>query len=520
MGSQSTTTLQSKDVSRFFLILTVFFGLSVRLFPLFRVNFPLVDGGMFYSMIRDLQDSHFILPLFTTYNHADIPYAYPPLAFYIAGWVSLIPGISLISVVKWMPAIVTILIVPCFYFFASRILNSEPKAALATLIFTLTPNSYWWDIVGGGLTRSMGTFFFTIAIAGFYQMYREKKPVWMLVSILGGTGVVLSHPAWTLQLAVVIPLLWFFWGRTRQGTVNSLIVLAGMLLLTSPWWVTVIYNHGLGIFLQAGQVTHSRWLSWTILFALSFTGEYTPVIGVFALIGLFIHLAKKEYFFPLWATLCIVVDPRGGPSASIFPFAIMAMTTITDGIAPLLLKKEADNQAPDSWMYSLNSTAGRLFFGFFVILFLYGAYSVSDTISYQVVGVEEFKTIDWVKSNTNAADRFLILDEQGNPLLSPFTEWFPALADRRSIATIQGTEWLDGSRHYNQQLSIINDVHSCLYQSVDCIQGLQDKLADKYDYIIVSSRSPVPLLGSLESSTDFRLTYSSPTIKIFKFNGT
>jgi hypothetical protein len=350
-------------------------------------------------------------------------------------------------------------------------------------------------------------------------MYREKKPVWMLVSVLGGTGVVLSHPAWTLQLAVVIPLLWFFWGRTRQGTVNSLIVLAGMLLLTSPWWGTVIYNHGLGIFLQAGQVTHSRWLSWTILFALSFTGEYTPVIGVFALIGLFIHLAKKEYFFPLWAILCIVIDPRGGPSTSIFPFAIMATTTITDGIAPLLLNKEVDNQTPDSWMYSLNSTAGRLFFGFFVILFLYGAYTVSDTVSYQVVGAEEFKAIDWVKSNTSVADRFLILDEQGNPLLSPFTEWFPALADRRSIATIQGTEWLIGNRHYNQQLSVINDVHGCLYQNDDCIRGLQDKLADKYDFIIVSSKSPVSLLGSLESSTDFRLAYSSPTIKIFKFNG-
>ena len=127
-------TAQSKDVSRFFLILAVFFGLYIRLFPLFKTSFPLVDGGMFYTMIKDLQSSHFILPVFTTYNQAEIPFAYPPLAFYIAGLVNANTGISLIDIIKWQPAIINIMTVPFFYyFFQAKIDFPRPLPPLQTV---------------------------------------------------------------------------------------------------------------------------------------------------------------------------------------------------------------------------------------------------------------------------------------------------------------------------------------------------------------------------------------------------
>jgi hypothetical protein len=159
-----------------------------------------------------------------------------------------------------------------------------------------------------------------------------------------------------------------------------------------------------------------------------------------------------------------------------------------------------------------------LFFGFFIILFLYNAYNVSNTLSYQVLGAEEIEAINWVKSNTGVTDRFLILDEQGNPLLSPLTEWFPALAERRSIATIQGTEWLEGDRHYNKQYPIITSLHGCLYQDVDCLYNFREKITDQYNFILVSSGNQIPLLKSLGNHPDFELVYSSATIKIFQVN--
>jgi hypothetical protein len=304
----------------------------------------------------------------------------------------------------------------------------------------------------------------------------------------------------------------------RDDRLLIMVLLVGVLLLSSPWWVTILQHHGIAAFYQAGQVTHSRWLFWTILFALSFTGEYTTVIAVFALIGFFIQLAKKKTFFPLWAMICLIADPRGGIPASIFPFTVLAMSALTEGIAPQLLNIKTDNQYPDSWAHSLYTKIGRLFFGFFILLFLYNAYNVSNTLSYQVLGPEEFEAINWVKSNTGVTDHFLILDEQGNPLLSPLTEWFPALAGRRSIATLQGTEWLGGDKHYNKQYPAIASLHECLYKDVNCLYDLRDKMTDEYNFIIVSSKNSIPLLISLENHTDFTLAYSSPMIKIFQVN--
>jgi hypothetical protein len=497
----------SKEISRFFLILAVVFGLAVRLYPVLKADFPLVDGGMFHTMTRDLQAANFSLPVFTTYNNLQIPYAYPPLGFYLAAFLNTLTGISILKIIQWLPVIFNIFTVPIFYLLLKRMLDSAPRAALAALIFVLAPNSYWWTIVGGGLTRSLGAFFFILTAFCVVQMYREKKTIWIVASIFAGALVVLSHLTWALQTVVVVPLLWVFFGRDKQNVIRSLYVAAGVLILTSPWWLVVISNHGVGVFAQAFQVNHSRLLAWTMLFALSFTGEYAPVIAVFALIGLFIQLAKRNYFFVCWALLCLISDPRGGAYASIFPFAVLALSAIADGVAPTFIKANPEN--PEAWTYSLNSRIGKLFFGFFIILFLYNAYNVSNKLSREVLNVEQREALAWIKENTSPAAAFLVFDEQGNPLLSPFVEWFPALSERRSLTTIQGSEWLRGDEHYNAQMPVVTSVRACLFQDVECI-----KL--KADYIAISSQTRPPLLVALEKNSCFESVYSSPTVKIFK----
>lgn len=514
----------AKDVTGFFLILTFVFGLVVRIFPLFGADFPLVDGGMFYTMIKDLQSANFSLPEFTAYNNAQIPFAYPPLAFYIAGALNAVTNISILNILHWLPVTFTILNIPLFYYFAKQLLGSEPRAALATLVFALTPNSYWWNIVGGGLTRSLGTLFFTATVLCVHQMYQRRTKAWVVAAIVSAAGSVLSHPAWALQSVVASILLWWFFGKDKQGIKYSVIVALSVLVLTSPWWVTVIQRHGIGTLLNAGSVTHSRLLFWTVFFALSFTGEYAPVIAMFGMIGIFLHLAKKDYFLIAWVLLCLAVDPRGGLPVSVFPFSIMVATALADGIAARLANPNMETFSSESWIDALKLNSGRLFFGFFILLFVYNAYKVSNTLSFQVLGAEQLKAIEWVKSNTNPSDRFLILDEQGNPLLSPLTEWFPALAERRSIATIQGTEWLEGDRHYNSLYETIIDIHQCLSQDLDCLHEFQTGLPDEYEYIMLSSNrqseneSLPPLFISLNESPEFTLIYTSTDIFVFQVN--
>ncbi len=363
------TKSREKEVSFFFLLFACFFGAIVRIYPVVMADFPLVDGGMFYTMIRDLQAANLSLPRFTTYNQIQIPFAYPPLGFYLGAILNETTDVSVVQLIQWLPLIFNLFTLPVFYIFLKRILNSETLAALATLIYALTPNSYWWTVVGGGLTRSLGTFFFALPLLCVHHMYLEKKAGWVVASIFSAALLVLSHLTWAMQALVVVALLWFFFGRNRQGLIHSFVVAGGVLLLTSPWWWSVVSMHGLGVFALAFQVNHSRWLAWTILFALSFTGESTTVIAVFALVGLFIHLARGNYFFAVWALLCLLSDPRGGTYASVFPFAVLAASAISEGAA-FRLGMQAQVEF-ESWEASLHSRVGRAFWGFFIILFLY-----------------------------------------------------------------------------------------------------------------------------------------------------
>jgi len=62
-----------------FLLISVLFGAWMRFMPTLLTGTPINDGGMFYVMILDLRAHRFLLPAFTSYNHLNIPFAYPPL---------------------------------------------------------------------------------------------------------------------------------------------------------------------------------------------------------------------------------------------------------------------------------------------------------------------------------------------------------------------------------------------------------------------------------------------------------
>ena len=60
-------------VSLFALAFSLLTGLCVRLVPALAVDFPIHDGGLFYTIAVDIQRANFALPTYTTYNAAHIP---------------------------------------------------------------------------------------------------------------------------------------------------------------------------------------------------------------------------------------------------------------------------------------------------------------------------------------------------------------------------------------------------------------------------------------------------------------
>ena len=72
------------DVWRATLAATFFLAFIVRGRHVLLAGSPVNDGGMFATMSADIQRAGYALPAFTSYNGADIPFAYPPFALYLA----------------------------------------------------------------------------------------------------------------------------------------------------------------------------------------------------------------------------------------------------------------------------------------------------------------------------------------------------------------------------------------------------------------------------------------------------
>ena len=114
------------------LFFSLLFGAILRFFPTLMSGSPINDGGMFYLMIEDLKANRFLLPAATSYNHLNIPFAYPPLSFYVGGFISSL-GISALDVLRWLPPLISTLSILALYWMASLMLDSRKKAALAAL---------------------------------------------------------------------------------------------------------------------------------------------------------------------------------------------------------------------------------------------------------------------------------------------------------------------------------------------------------------------------------------------------
>lgn len=223
-------------------------GLVIRLVPVLSAAVPLNDGGLFYIMLRDLQANHYLLPAYTTYNAANIPFAYPPLGFYLTGLISDLFCWPLLDAMRFIPVILNVLAIPVFFLFAHELLQSKTQAALATILFSLAPRMFEWRMMGGGITRAPGLIFALLTLYHVYRLYTTSKPKHVLLSIFFGAGVVLTHPEATVQTALAVFVLFIFKGRNRKAFFHSLAVSAGILLLTSAWWGNVIAKHSVDPF--------------------------------------------------------------------------------------------------------------------------------------------------------------------------------------------------------------------------------------------------------------------------------
>ncbi len=516
--------LSTDDTAILIVLAAIIFGAWLRLMPAWTANFPINDGGMFYTMIRDLQSNHYSLPLFTSYNQLHIPFVYPPLGFYIGAAITDIFNLSSpLPIIQFLPGILNSLCIPAFYFFAKEISGNKLQSAIAALVFSFIPHMTAWFSMGGGLTRSLGAIFMLLALTYIHRVFEKesKKDIWG--AIIFSSLAILSHteaPIYTIAIALYI---WLIKSRSQKGLINGIIIAAGVLFFTSPWIIWVINNHGLTPFISAGQTSfHSTWSVLKLINIDLMTEEpYLDLLGAAGIIGMVILVGRKSLLIPGMFVVIFLAQPRSAHTIGNIPLAMAAGFLITEILIPAISVKRQEIQ---------NKLAQ---FGTSSLLLIVLPYVLSNSLYYEIqlsqkhVSESERSAMLWVAQNTPVESTFLVITGEPNGLCDSTSEWFPSLSERQSLATLQGNEWLQG-KIFGQLVGNIQSLQACSKIGLQCLLQDTNYFTADFDYLYISTHAPTfncettdasdstrSLILELEDSAQFQSVFNSDGAVIF-----
>jgi hypothetical protein len=515
-------------------------------------------------MARDVQAANYSLPAFTSYNQVGISFAYPPLGMYIAAILDDLTPFDLLTLFRVLPLLYCLLTLAAFFLLARRFLTSRVALVASVAAFGLIPRSFIWLIMGGGVTRGLGLLLAILALRSVHLLYTkgERRHLWSAILLSGGT--VLTHLETAAFLAFSIAVFWLFLGRTRRSAVDSLLLAGGTLALASPWLIAVVTRHGLDPFLGAfssgssvfsgGEVTRFALLA---LARMVWTSEaFFPLIGVLGVVGALISISRRQYMLPVWWAAIILLDTRGFHTYSSIPIAILAGYAVKEALLPLLLGHHAGGagsqlatnghsspfssgnghqnghdderglRLPQGWHRSIErwqmSTLALVVGGVMLVASVVSASSTAPGLSevgiLQTLGPGQRAAMEWIDEHTPPDARFLVIP-RGEWQTDEEAEWFPVLARRTSVATVQGSEWV-ANGVFGAQIEAFDAAWDCGYTTSLCLDRWEYDYEMPFDYVYIPADEGVgccrTLVESLIGDPRYELLYFGPGGTVYK----
>ncbi len=387
-------------------------------------DFPIGDGGLFLLMARAVREQNFALPSSIDYATigANIPFCYPPLAFYFAALLNVL-GVPFETLLRFLPAFWATASIFAFWRLARTVLRPLPggenAAAAATILWALFPWSFLWLVMGGGLTRAPGLFFALLGIEAAIRLWRdlEVRASWQVALWFG--LCILTHLERAHFLAISLLLCCAVYGRSRRSWAQLGAVCAGAALLSAPWWALCLSRFGLEPF---GASLHSGGSAWPpqLWGNLSNSEYFFPLTTLVAIVGAAVF-ARKIPFLPAWMLVILLTEARSPRHFITIPLSICAALALT------LLKPR---------ILRLAAAA--------ILVAWLGIQAASIAGGYRCLSRAQREAMTWTRRNTPKEARFVVIHAQSwaDPWFDLEAEWFPALAKRRGLNTLQGSEWL------------------------------------------------------------------------------
>ncbi|HZY17840.1 MAG TPA: hypothetical protein VFE82_05120 [Ramlibacter sp.] len=414
------------------LLLAVMAGVAwIRLDLLLGTDFPLNDGALFLVFVQAHARVFPALPAFVGYNGLDLPYAYPPLSFWLAA-AAVRLGADPLAIVHRAPMLMNLAWVLLFARLLLRTGHSRLFTAVALLVFGTTFRSYEWLVMGGGLSRGLGSLCFlgmllALLPPGLWTANGwDRRRLVVAGAWLGAT--VLSHLEWGLLGSfcglLALRLAQPRWAPWLQGGVAVALSAACLVL---PWLAAVLQVHGPAPFQAASATSAWRWAPGNAgLMLLRTSSVLLPLVAF----GVALVVRTRDGFWLLLALASVWLIPRSGETPLVLGVAVLAATGLL-GLAAALRAGPLRRAAWGLPAFVLATGA---------LVAVRAAQGPGRNEHFAALAPEARQAMAWVADH-HAGRRFAVL-RQSTWQYNATAEWFPVLARATSTTTVQGREWL------------------------------------------------------------------------------
>lgn len=501
------------------LSLLITIGAAVRALPLLSSDFPLGDGGLFAAMTADVRDAAFSLPYETSYNSAGIPFAYPPLGFYVGAAVQTATGLSSPDLLRLLPGLFAVGSIPAFFLLSATLLRERLRTVLATFFFAVTPLTFVGPVMGGGLTRALGQMLALLALSQVLRWARQGRAIQGLVAGVLVGAASLAHPGFAAF--VVLSSIILVVGECGLARGARRLILLGVVaaITTAPWVVTIVARHGVGGLLAPGGL---RDPAAVILSAVTLDFAPGPIIDLITplgLVGLLTLLMRRAYLLPMWLAAVLVTDSWSRGLTSSIPLAVLAAAGLVDGLGLRLDRGRGGGRITAALIGRRGTTALTALSAILVLTLTAALLTPSAReVALQPLPSEHRTAAAWIADTTSERARTAILtgDVWWNDALS---EWFPELTGRRSVATVQGYEWFGRDAYFAQQ-DRYNALQDCGYRGASCLREWLRSVDETVDYLYVAGGPDAQCCDSvaeaIEGGTLGRVAYRGESVMIIE----
>ncbi len=333
--------IQTKFFFNFVLISSILLGIFLRLLPHvfmgFSSDLPLNNGGLYLFFSEIIAQNNFLYPTsIPFYTENGIPFAYPPLLFYLLALISKIFPVSLLTLLIYIPTIISIVCIFAFYFLVKELFSDKYLILISTVIFAVYPPLIAYSAQGLFLVHGVGTLFFILGLILVLRWMKCKDNTFIFfIGILFGL-LLLSSPRCAFAFALVLLTVAFL--NLRKKTLFDLtIIVIIAALMSSFWWITVIRNHGIQVLLNGFMVQQPAAVFdvFINIYLYNFY-NYQLSLMVICLLGLFYYIMKKEFFLPVLFLLLVISGGYGVVSIPLILIIILFSVGLLKVLFPAL----------------------------------------------------------------------------------------------------------------------------------------------------------------------------------------